>query len=506
MPRSLAIVLALSIPAALAAQSPALDAAAATLGGKERILAVRTLVLDGRGTQLNFGQNLSPFAETQFEVTSWRRSVDFVNRRWFMDLTRVPKFTTGNMNPQRQRTGLDGAPDGIAYNVTGGQPAAPGVPAPEFVQRVGGTAPADRMFDFLLSPIGFMQAAYRPGMTPTESAAPNGMRRVTIDVQGTPVSMLIDVATNLPTRIERGVYQPMLGDVTLTWEMSDYQDAGSGIKMPTRWKQRYGNLFTLADFTATARVDGDVGNLAVSDSVRNALVQPVNPNPDPVIAVDTLAPGVWRIAGGSHHTIAIEQSNRIVLVEAPQSETRTLAVIAQARALTAKPVELVINTHHHFDHAGGFRAAVSQGLQVATHQGNKDFYERVVFPGVHKSQPDALAKSPKPLRLMTIGDRHVMRDDLRTIEIHHMPGNPHNANMLVVYLPAEKILIQADLYNPPVTAPLTNAPAPVFPFVANMMDNVTRRNLQVERVAGIHGTPVPWSQVQAAAASATRTP
>ena len=106
--------LSLVVPAALAAQSPALDAAATALGGKDRLVAVRTLVLEGTGTQLNFVQNLTPMAETQFEVTAWRRVFDYANRRWFMDLTRVPKFTSASMNPQRQRVGLDGAPDGVA--------------------------------------------------------------------------------------------------------------------------------------------------------------------------------------------------------------------------------------------------------------------------------------------------------------------------------------------------------------------------------------------------------
>jgi glyoxylase-like metal-dependent hydrolase (beta-lactamase superfamily II) len=498
-PRLTSLALALSFAgSSLAAQSPALDAAAATMGGKDRIMAVRTLVLEGAGTQLNFGQNVTPFAESQFEVTAWRRAFDFANRRWFMDLTRVPKFVTGNMNPQRQRSGLDGAPNGVAYNVGNN----------DNMIRAGGTAATDRIWEFLTHPIGFVQAAYQPGSAPIEERAPNGMRKVTITPMGTPISMYIDVATNLPARIERAVYQAMLGDVVFVTELSEYRDEG-GFKVPMRFVQKYENLFIVSDVKLSAsRIDADVGNIAATDSIRAVVVQAGAPPAPPTIAVDTLAPGVWRIAGQSHHTIAIEQSNRVVLVEAPQNDARTLAAIAKARELApaGKPVELVINTHHHFDHSGGFRAAVSQGLQIATHRGNKDFYERVVYPRRHASQPDALTQNPKPLRLMTIGDRHVMRDDLRTIEIHHVAGNPHNGNMLVVYLPAEKILIQADLYNPPAANLPANAPPPVFPFVANFVDNVTRKNLQIERVVGIHGAPVPWAQVQAAAASATRTP
>lgn len=472
---------------ALEAQGSAtLDAAARTMGGKDRVLAVRTLVLEARGEQLNFGQGHTPTADSKFEVTSLRRVFDFANKRWFLDLTREPRFITANMAPQRQRSGLDGD---VAYNI-----AASGA-----MSRAGAQVATDRSYEFLYHPVGFLQAAYAPGAEVFEESAPDNMRLIRITPGGNKFAMVVDARTNLPARIERVVYQPMLGDVMLVTDFSDWQDAAE-MKLPMRITQRYETLFTLADFRLTgSRVNEDVGNIAATDSVRAATVA----GPAPTIVVDTLAPGVWAIAGQSHHTIAIEQSNQIVLVESPQSDARALAAIAKARELRpGKAPTVVINTHHHFDHAGGFRAAVSQGLTVITHQGNRDFYERTVFPRRHSIQQDALAQNPKPLRLMPVGDRHVMRDDMRTIEVYHVPGNPHSGTMLVVYLPAEKILIQADMYNPPAA----NAPPPPgFPFVANLLETLQRRGLPVDRVVGIHGQPVPLSNLQAAAA-ATRAP
>lgn len=483
------IVLSLIIPAAIAAQSPALDAAAAAMGGKDRILAVRTLLLEGTGTQLNFGQNHAPMAETRFEVTAWRRAFDYAHRRWFMELTRVPRFTAAGTSPQRQRVGLDGAPDGVAYNIGNN----------DVMVRAGAAVAADRAWEFTTLPIGFLQAANVEGATVIDEPAPGNMRRVTISSLSVPISMFVDTRTHLPARIERTVDQAMLGDVRLVTELSDYRDAG-GVLVPMRIVQRFENLFTLGDIrVSSARLDADVGDLAATDSVRNVVVQVAAP-PTPNVVVDTIAPGVWRIAGGSHHTIAIEQANRVLLVEAPQGDARTLAAIAKARDIAppGKPVNMVVNTHHHFDHSGGFRAAVSEGLTVVTQQGNKEFYERVVYPRPHTLNPDALQRNRKPLNLLVVGDRHTMRDDVRTVEIHHVPGNAHNAAMLVVYLPAERILIQADLYNPP--AP--NAPGtPVFPFVANLVENVQKRGLGVDRVVGIHGMPVPWSDLVAAASA-----
>src|SRR6185436_1753321 len=196
----------------------------------------------------------------------------------------------------------------------------------------------------------------------------------------------------------------------------------------------------------TADLDGDVGDLAATAQVREQVLSP----PPVVVESEEVAPGVWLLAGQSHHSVAIETMRSIVLVEAPQSDARTLAVIEKARGLRpGKPVDLVINTHHHFDHSGGVRAAISQGLTVLTQQGNRDFYERSVFPRRHTIQPDTLTRAPKPLRLLSVGDTYVRHDSLRTIAVYRIDGSQHSGSMLMVHLPAERLLIEADLFTPP---------------------------------------------------------
>ena len=468
---------------AAGAQSPALDAAVAALGGKDRILGVRTLVLEGTGENLSFGQNHTPFAESKFEITALRRVYDFANRRWFHDQTRVPRFPTANTNPQRQRFGLDGAPNGVAYNIGNN----------DVMARASDQVAADRTHEFVLHPVGFVKAAFTPGTEISEEAA-GTLRRVRINPAGVKYAMYVDPRTNLPVRIERIVYQPMLGDVALNVELGDWRDV-SGIRVPMHMAQRYENLFTIADYRFTnAAVNADAGNIAATDSVRGVAVQAGQPAA-PTIVIDSIAPGVWSVAGQSHHTIAIEQSNQLVLVEAPQSEARTLAAIEAARAIRPdKPASVLINTHHHFDHSGGVRAAISQGFTIVTHEGNREFYERVLFPRRHFIQQDRLSQNPKPMRLMPVSDRYVRADSVRPIEVYAVPSD-HSGSMLVVYLPNERILIQADLYNPPAA----NAVNPVFPFARALVENVQRRGLAVDRVVGIHGRPVPWSDIVAAA-------
>ena len=43
-----------------------------------------------------------------------------------------------------------------------------------------------------------------------------------------------------------------------------------------------------------------------------------------------------------------------------------------------KPIKYVVNTHHHFDHAGGLGPFVAEGAIVLTHDANKAFYEKAL--------------------------------------------------------------------------------------------------------------------------------
>ena len=476
------VPIALAVAAPLFAQTAGtLDAVARAMGGRDRIAAIRTLVLEGTGDNYNLGQNLTPTADLpRLEVTQYRRSIDFGAKRWLVDQTREPRYVTGNLAPQRQRLGNDGD---VAYNI--GNDGA--------MQRVGGQAAVDRASELLHHPVGFLQAAWAPGSAIAEGPAQGTMRVVRITVAGNTFAIVIDPATNLPTKTQKVTYNANLGDVTIETGFSDWRDV-DGVQLPMHITQKVAERWVLSDLRISmARVNADVGDLAASADVRAQSAAPL----PPTVNVEEIAPGVWYLNGQTHHSVAIEQQRSIVLVEAPQSEERTLAVIERARGLVpGKPVDVVINTHHHFDHSAGIRAAISQGLTVLTHAGNRDFFERTIFPARHVTTQDAQGRNPKPLRLLPLGDTYVRRDSLRTIETYQVLGSQHSGTMVMVYLPAERLLIQADLYNPPAA----NATAPIsFPFAANLLENIQRRGLVVDRVVGIHGRVVPLSDIQAAA-------
>ena len=115
--------------------------------------------------------------------------------------------------------------------------------------------------------------------------------------------------------------------------------------------------------------------IATPDSVRSAATSAA-----PAVRVDIqrIADGVHYLTGGSHHSVAIEMRDHVVLVEAPLDADRSRAVIAKVNeAIPGKPIRFVINTHHHFDHAGGLRTYAEQGATIVTHEMNRAYYEKV---------------------------------------------------------------------------------------------------------------------------------
>ena len=172
----------------------------------------------------------------------------------------------------------------------------------------------------------------------------------------------------------------------------------------------------------------------------------------------------------------VEFKDFVAVVEAPNNEARSLAVIAEAAKLVpGKPIRYVVNTHHHFDHAGGLRTYLSQGTTIVTHESNKEYYLDILFyPAPRTLQPDRMSIfnpmymiSRRPPPIETVGGetrstaQYVVTDGERMMEILQraghglrarrplVPQGNHSQDMLIAYLPKEKILINADLYSPP---------------------------------------------------------
>jgi hypothetical protein len=135
---------------------------------------------------------------------------------------------------------------------------------------------------------------------------------------------------------------------------------------------------------------------------------------------------------------------------------------------------------------------VAEGATVITHAINKPFFEQA-FAAPRTVTPDRLAQSGKKATIETLTDKLVLRDETRTLEIYHIKDNSHNDGLIMVYLPKEKLLIEADAYTPP--APDAPYPAQANPFSVNLHDNIGGLQLVVDRILPLHGRIVPLAEL-----------
>jgi glyoxylase-like metal-dependent hydrolase (beta-lactamase superfamily II) len=449
------------------------DDAAAALGGRDRIMAVKTLVIEGEGRNGNLGQDLTPDATTQaFAVSGYRRAVDLASRRMRIEQTRTPNFAYfQGTAPQKQVLGVDGE---VAYNVAANGTAA----------RASNTIAKDRRAEFYHHPLTIVRAALEPSAkfsNPREAGDEQVVDVIT--EHGGKMTLAINRSSHLPTRVVSMADNANLGDVAVETSFGDYQNVG-GIELPTRLTTRTDN-YTTAEIRVTRQgVDADTGDLAAPAAAASA--PPIAGPPPPSVTVEEIAPGVWLLAGQSHHSVAVEFADHMVLIEAPQNDARTLAVLAKARSLRPdKPVTHLVNTHHHFDHSGGVRAAVSEGLTVVTHKGNAAFFQTMAGRA-HTIAPDALAKNAKPLKLETVDDRLEMKDATRTMTLYAVAGNGHSDTMLVAYLPKERLLVEVDLFSPG---------SATQPYAASLLDAIRARKLTVDRIVPLHGAMAGFDEL-----------
>ena len=338
-----------------------------------------------------------------------------------------------------------------------------------------------------MTPHGFLKAALAGNPTAVSRAL--GNRKVTIVSFTALGKYKVNGTINDQNQVElvqTWVANPVLGDTLYETRYTEYKDF-AGVKFPTVLHSHQGDVrlnpgHNVMEIRVTSvQPNVTVAALAVPDNVRQASVAPLR------VESQKLADGIWFLGGGSHNSLGVEFRDFVAIVDAPLSEERSLAVMAEMQKLApSKPIRYVVNTHHHFDHSGGLRTYVAEGATIITHQNNRHFYEDVVFhPAPRTLQADRLSLSPRAPVLETLNQKYVLSDGVRTLDVLAMQGLGHSQGMLVAYLPKEKILVNADLYSPPAQG----AQPPAAPTAASvaLSQNIQRLRLDVAQHVPIHG-------------------
>ena len=459
-----------------------LKAATDAMGGPETLSSIEYA---GTGWVANVGQSYAPTDDwPRFEITQYARTLDYDAHSSREIYTR----RQGDYPAQGGGTPLQGEQERVL--LTNGEHSWTmngSIPVPQT------TTAGLRQLDIWMSPHGFLKAA----------AEADDVSAVALMLEERPMTIVsftvmdmyrVNGTLNedqLVERVQTWVQNPVFGDMIYDHRYTEYQDF-DGLMFPTVLHSHQGdprvhpghNLMEVRVTEVSANVSPDP--LSIPDAVRQATMPPV------VVRSTEIADGVWRVAGGSHHSVAVEFDDFVAVVEAPQNEARSLAVIGEVRRVVPdKPIRYVVNTHHHFDHAGGLRTYVAQSATVVTHEANRDFYMDVVLhPGTRALGPDILSErmpwfaGNRVPALDLVSEKYTLTDGERVMNVYPVLRLGHTGTMLIVHLPAERILINADLYSPPGPGsdpPLANA------NMRSLANNIQQLDLDVARHVGVHG-------------------
>ena len=485
-----------------------LQASLKAMGGEN----LKSITYSGtNGYVAAFGQNYAPSSDWPAnQIVTYTRTIDYDARSSKLDYT------------LRQGTGQGGpAGGGNAPTITNplaGEQRTQQFVSGTFAWNVNGTtvvaAPADaeqRQLEVWLTPHGCLKAALMPNANPiviTRNEQGKGrIRAVSFMVMGKYRVQCGINDRNLVERIQTYFPNPVVGDLYYELVLTNYKDFGNGLMFPTNFHQHH----DLDDDLEGEGVNVSGGHNSFGLTVANVQLNPANaapPVPDsartttiPPVQVQSskIADGFWYVGGGTHASMAVEFKDFAAVIEAPLNEERSLAVIAEVKKLIPnKPIRWLVSTHHHWDHLGGVRAYVAQeGVTIILQEQNHAYYAEVLSVKPWLLKPDRLALAPpeevaEGYTFEKVSQQYALTDGTKVMQVYNVQGLAHAQGMLMVYMPKERIIVEADLFTPP--APGAALPMPVAPSARTFYNNVQRLKLDPQTIAPIHGgRTYPWT-------------
>ena len=452
-----------------------IESAAKTMG----VTGLESIQYSGTGSIFLVGQAASPGGPwPRFELARYVASVNYTELAMREETVRrdvefPPRGGgAGPFNPATGQGGMRPIPGDVAQTlVRDGRTGTGAIP-------------------IWMTPHGFLKAALSSRTLVTRrTSRGRAVQEVVFGTGGRTFSGDIN-DQHLVERIGTTVANSVLGSMPVEVVFSGYRDYG-GVRFPTRIVHSQGGHPTL-DLTVTDVRPNGAATVTIARTVERGPTAPSPVRTD----VEKIADGVFFLTGGAPMSVLVEFSDHVVVIEAPQDDARSEATIAAVRRMMpTKPIRYVVNTHHHFDHSGGLGGYVAEGIPIITHEKSKPYFEGI-FRNRLRPEPDRVARSRQRAIIETVGDKRVLRDAGMTLELYHLEGNLHAETLLVAYLPRQKLLVQADAFHPrPGAPPLASPP----PFTVNLVDNIRRLKLDVERVVHVHGGVDPIAAVVRAA-------
>jgi glyoxylase-like metal-dependent hydrolase (beta-lactamase superfamily II) len=289
------------------------------------------------------------------------------------------------------------------------------------------------------------------------------------------MTLWIDAATHLPSKVDMLISDPVTGDAVQETIWPGYVEM-RGLRVPT------GRITRVAgEVTVDTRLDWTLGGAPADTAFACPAGYDSAVGGPPRLAVRPLAEGLHLAEGVAGNSVLVaEFADHLLVVEPPGGDDASRELIGElARRFAGKPVRWVVATHHHDDHTGGLRAYMEEGATVVTTAGNVAHFRRVA---ARRGTLDGVDRPVEP-RFEVVNGRRTFGSGPAAIEVLDIGPNPHTEEMLVAYAPAARLLFQGDMLNAQWSGKAYPANATTVAFAAWL----ARSGLAVDRVAGVHG-------------------
>jgi glyoxylase-like metal-dependent hydrolase (beta-lactamase superfamily II) len=301
---------------------------------------------------------------------------------------------------------------------------------------------------------------------------------------GAVYTLWLDAATRRLVRLDWLRDDPVEGDQLASYVYSGYRTE-QGIPVPSRLIERR-NGEVLRDDVLTIAIDRGVADSLFaapgSGFTELADARPTGPEAE---AVRKLADNVWllqQIPGGNR-VLFVAFRDHVLVFEAPAPQSAATAVLdAVRRTVPNKPVRYVTFSHHHDDHGGGLRPYIAEGVTIVTTPKNRALVMQVA-KARHAMRPDALSTSAREPVVETFTSKRVFTDGVMTVELHDIGPTSHVDEMVLAYLPNERLVFQGDL----LILPERGTVGPANQLTAEFARAIDRLRLDVRTIAGVHG-------------------
>ena len=337
--------------------------------------------------------------------------------------------------------------------------------------------------------------------------------RVVIDHEIHPITLYVDKASGLPTKLQTLEWDVVYGDVALDVNYMDWRQI-DGVNLPHRILMSIGGaprievarsevqvnpIFDDGVFSPPEGVvyehDADVASRA-SRLSQSLLMFGFAGVGKPTIESIELSPGIQLLYAAPKDgvfTMVVEQENSLVVVEPGQNDLKGEVIIDRlAQEYPDKPISHLIVSHHHNDHGAGIRPYVAAGATLVVHETAVDFFKMQTSRSASVVLSVALDRNPRPAMIVGVPDDTPYRiEDAELPVVVYPLEMGHVPDMVFVFVEGEDLLYGGDLYISGLARDLRagrKRAVDILPFHAarSLDEGIQQYELNVASLVGSH--------------------